>query len=699
MAMKNLFRILKNNLFQTGFLLLIISLIIISGCMETIAPSSVNPRKLTVYTYIVNTSQPDIRVPVSQAPITVSSSSNPALYSTNNTNASGSADFTINVPLNGSNFDISAKVNGTTQIKSKLLLCADSAVVFIFDTTLATQVDCGNLGGNKTLVFTDDAGNTKIKQNTPKNINKYDKCWNLSNPVGNPNPIVVKIPTVTAPFQLESILLNSASVSVINNTVSIPPGGTLAVCFSVSTVIPKTSFDLPLVFGLTCGTQTGNFNLTLDANIVAPTCDCDPARSSINMQLSDRVQKGNTANIQNVVYTNDLSCPIVVDKISFNENVGWKIISPVFPQTVNPGSSLSISASFTSPGAGKFIDTLRLSITPQGSASKCTFDVILGGSGCSPSCPLLSFDGTNYNVFVAKVITDTLAQFSNGRVFVSLPGNTNKISGTFHVKNPDSACSEVNVGATISYNDIYASQFFTLSPQTFTLNPGDDGIFTVTFTAPDIQTLTNIVTARGKTGKATDSSFSINITIQSGNCTQIINVTSIVTAFPGISPIINLRAYNQKTTLKPDPENEVYLFGDGARTINKGAGGTPGEYPPLKGNIWVDVANNDATSTPPQEPILKTNKNIGMKIWKNEAEALFSDVGTTFQSFVNDANNKTGYSVNPLTGLKVGDVVAFQINNNLYALIYIRRIDNGTEATSSKQTGIEFRSIYPIILP
>jgi len=699
MAMKNLFRILKNNLFQTGLLLLIISLIIISGCMETIAPSSVNPRKLTVYTYIVNTSQPDIRVPVSQAPITVSSSSNPALYSTNNTNASGSADFTINVPLNGSNFDISAKVNGTTQIKSKLLLCADSAVVFIFDTTLATQVDCGNLGGNKTLVFTDDAGNTKIKQNTPKNINKYDKCWNLSNPVGNPNPIVVKIPTVTAPFQLESILLNSASVSVINNTVSIPPGGTLAVCFSVSTVIPKTSFDLPLVFGLTCGTQTGNFNLTLDANIVAPTCDCDPARSSINMQLSDRVQKGNTANIQNVVYTNDLSCPIVVDKISFNENVGWKIISPVFPQTVNPGSSLSISASFTSPGAGKFIDTLRLSITPQGSASKCTFDVILGGSGCSPSCPLLSFDGTNYNVFVAKVITDTLAQFSNGRVFVSLPGNTNKISGTFHVKNPDSACSEVNVGATISYNDIYASQFFTLSPQTFTLNPGDDGIFTVTFTAPDIQTLTNIVTARGKTGKATDSSFSINITIQSGNCTQIINVTSIVTAFPGISPIINLRAYNQKTTLKPDPENEVYLFGDGARTINKGAGGTPGEYPPLKGNIWVDVANNDATSTPPQEPILKTNKNIGMKIWKNEAEALFSDVGTTFQSFVNDANNKTGYSVNPLTGLKVGDVVAFQINNNLYALIYIRRIDNGTEATSSKQTGIEFRSIYPIILP
>ena len=118
------------------------------------------------------------------------------------------------------------------------------------------------------------------------------------------------------------------------------------------------------------------------------------------------------------------------------------------------------------------------------------------------------------------------------------------------------------------------------------------------------------------------------------------------------------------------------------------------------GQLVIDVTNNNTNATPPQEPILKTVNNIGMKIWKNNySEASFSDVGSTLKAFIGDPGNNTGYSSNPLTGLKVGDVIAFQVSNNLYALIYIKYIENGLTNPSSGQTFIQFRAIYPIILP
>ena len=165
-----------------------------------------------------------------------------------------------------------------------------------------------------------------------------------------------------------------------------------------------------------------------------------------------------------------------------------------------------------------------------------------------------------------------------------------------------------------------------------------------------------------------------------------------------LSPIINLRAYSQRTRLAPEPENEIYYFGAGARDIIKGPGNTPGPYPPPLGDIWIDVTDTLPTANPPLEPILKSVDGIlGMKVWRTGVpESQFTDVGSTYQQFLADPNNSSGYTPGPITGISPGDVIAFQITPNTYCLIYIRSVFNGTENNTNRQSGIEFRAVYPI---
>jgi len=73
-------------------------------------------------------------------------------------------------------------------------------------------------------------------------------------------------------------------------------------------------------------------------------------------------------------------------------------------------------------------------------------------------------------------------------------------------------------------------------------------------------------------------------------------------------------------------------------------------------------------------------------------------VPTLVTEFTNDPAYSTGYGPGPITGISVNDVYAFKFSANTYALIFIRRVDNGSENTSSKQSGIEFRAVYPIYI-
>lgn len=677
-------------------------LFIIGGCMETTQPDDTDNRTLSVRAYQVNTAGGD-RIPLRNVEVQLVplNEENPVPMQAF-TNDQGLASFNVTVPVFGSNYDVFATYNSLTQSKTNILICRDTLVVFIFDTTTVDNVDCGNLDGADTLVFIDDQGSSLLRQNTPDGINRYERCWNLTNSLSNTNDITVNIPNIPDPFRIESILVDGVPVS--GSQVTLPPGSTLTICFSVSTE-QAGIFEQTIDLGMTCLTNQGTYRLTLQAEVVEPACDCEELPDSYTITFPDRLTVGSSGEHEEVVLSNELPCTIILTQDSFDGNGNWTVLSPNFPQTLDPGESLTLRVRFTPTSAAAQGGTLNLTIDPQGGQNTCDFTVELEGEGCSNSCPLISTDNLLFEVFGTETIVDTLSDRNDNRVFVSsgdeLLARSSTVIRTYYVENPDTACQSIDVRINPQFADNYAQQYFEISPRILTLAPGETGSIQVTFTAPTLSEFQSITAARGNTGALADSLFKVVLQLTSPGCSQTIDDNAVVTVFPDISPIINLRAYNQRTPQKQIPENEVYSFGAQSRTINKGPNGENGEYPPLRGHIWIDVDNNDPAANPPQEPILNvTSSNIEMKLWQNGySEDDFANVPQLVTEFSSDPNYDTGYSSDPIRGLNVGDVIAFRLGSGVYALVFIRRVDNGTENTSSRQSGIEFRSVYPIYIP
>ncbi len=674
------------------------------ACMETNEPEDTEEHELNVRAYQVNTAQENQRIPIRGANVQVmDGDQEQAAPLESVTNNQGQAAFNIETPIIGRNYRITATYNNVTQSKSNILLCQDTLVVFLFDTTTTPAVDCGNLDGADTLVFIDDRGSTELRQNSPENINRYERCWSFTNSPNNSESITVTIPTVQSPFSLQSIFLDNTRQPISTRNVDVPPGSSLTLCFSVSTT-QAGIFEQTLNIPLACANTQGTYNLTLQAEVVEPECDCEELNDSHLVELPERVAVGSSTEYEEAVLTNTLSCAITVSIDDQSEMNGFSIVSPNFPVTLEPGDALTLRVGFSPQNAEQNSGLLSLSIIPQGTSQECPYEIIFRGNGCSNSCPQFSDDGFIYLPY-GQLYIDTLATRNDNRVYVSsidniLFDNISTATDTYWVYNPDSACSDVTIQIIPNYADDYARQYYEVSPQTVTLAPGEEAPIRVTFEAPTLEEFRQITAARGNTGAITDSLFKVTLQFQSPGCRQDVEVNSVVTVYPDISPIINLRAYNQRTPQKPEAEHEVYYFGNDARSINPMPGGP--DDPPQFGDIWVDV--NDNTADPdqnPQEPILKLqNTAIGMKVWQtNYSENDFTNVANLVNDFSSDPSYNVGYSTNPITNINVGDVIAFQFSTHVYALIYVRRVDNGDENTSSRQSGIEFRSVYPIYVP
>lgn len=685
----------------------LIVLLLIQACMETTSPTNQNERELTVQVYSNASGISGGTTPVRGAEVNVfltdGTTQNPLSAFTN---SRGTAVFRLKVPITGNNFNITATYNNRTQSKNSTLICSDTTIVFIFDTTQIASLSCDNLNREETLVFTDDNGNTELKLNTPANINRYDKCTGGLYNSGTED-IIVTLPQVNPPFKLQSVLIDGAPASVQKNQVTIRPGVTLTLCFSVSTK-ELGEFSQTLNIPLLCeADRQGTYTLNLIATVVPPTCSCDEYGDNYDLILSDKIEVGTSKDIKQVVYTNNSPCDVTINRVAFDGNDGWQILAPKFPATVKSGASLEITARFNALGSGTHIDTLSLEIVPEGTENICPFDIYLEGEGCSGACPLIGFSEYDFQPYQGRPINDTISDRTDKRVFFSMlnvnPPVQTTVTRLYYFMNPDSACDDVVLNISLSYKkgDIYSQKYFTVSPQNLILAPGEAGVIQVTFSSPDIEEFNKIVNERGNNGTTADSAFNVILRVNSPGCEQLINASTVVTVFPDISPIINLRAYSQRTRLAPEPENEVYYFGNDARTIIKSPGNRPGPNPPPRGHIWIDVNDTLPTANPPQEPILKSVSGmLGMKIWRTSMlESDFTNVGNTYMTFVNDPNYSIGYTPGPLTGLAPGNVIAFQINQYMYALIYIRSIYNGTENNTNLQSGIEFRSIYPIYIP
>ncbi len=696
---------ISNNTLRSILIILLAGILLLPACMETSSPSDNNEREITVLVYNSSSGIKSGKTPIRGAEVRVfqGATNNPLRTYTN---SKGAAKFILKVPVAGKNYNFTATYNNRSQSKNSTLICVDTTLIFIFDTTQVKELNCDELDRMETLVFTDGNGSSQLKLNTPSNISRYEKCSaGLYN--SGTQAIVMTLPTVRQPFRRESVLLDGSPATIEHNQVTIKPGETLTMCFSVSTK-ELGEFSQTLSMPLECvDGRHGTYRITLLAVVVAPTCDCDEFADGFNFILTDRVEVGKSKDVKQVIFTNTSPCNVSVNRISFNGNKGWTILAPKFPVTVNAGRTLEITARFKALYSGTHYDTLSLELTPEGTDNKCSYYVNFEGDGCSSSCPFISLDGFIFDQYSSAPLIDTISDRTDKRVFFSMsnaepPINTT-VSKMYYFMNPDSACTEIKLNVSLSYqrNDIYSPKYFTVSPQELSLAPGEVGVVQVTFVSPDIEELDKIVAARGNTGRTADSAFNVYLQVNSPHCSQRINATTVVTVFPDISPIINLRAYSQRTRLAPEPENEVYYFGANARTILKGRGNTPGAYPPQKGQIWIDVIDTLPTATPPQQPILKSiSGTLGMKIWRTSMlESDFTNVGATYMAFVSDPSYSTGYTAGPLTNLAPGNVVAFKINRYMYSLVYIRSIYNGTENNTNLQSGIEFRAIYPIYIP
>jgi hypothetical protein len=694
---------------KSALLILLAALIVLvfQSCMETTAPSNEEIESLTVKVLQVNPNNPTELLPLRGVDVVINETGLATDIANVQTNEQGIAIFGLNIPLIGRNYDVRASFNNLLQVKQAVLVCRDTLVVFLFDNQNVPTIDCQTLNGRDSLIFLDETGSREITQNTPQGVNRYDKCWSISNSVTNTESITATIPTISSDvISLSSIWLDGVSLPLTTKQVAIPAGGTLTLCFAVRTDVPPGTKvpAQPFELDLRCSTSQGKYRLDLRADIVEPVCDCNTLSSdSYDLRLPVRVEVGKTLDHSESVFTNILPCTVTITQASFEGNNAWTILGPTFPVTLQPGQSLTLNVRFAPKQSGTTPGLLRLSLQPQGSGSPCDYDVNLEADGCSAGCPLISKSSIgNYSPFGRTSFIDTLSNRTDNRVFVNapdVPPTTNSTgTGIYYVMNPDSACAEIVVNVMATPKDNYASQYYSVSPSILRLAPGESGIITVEFVAPLLNDFKTITQARGNTGKLTDSLFQITITLSSGNCTQKIEDNAVVTTYPDLSPIINLRAYSQRTPQKPLPEKEVYTFGNDSRTINKNQDGTGGEYPPLKGDIYVDVPDTNASANPPQEPIIKmVDPSITWTVWKqNYPESQFDNVVELFNLFRSELPGITNWQTGPITNISVGDVIAFKLGSNVYALIYIRRIDNGTENTSSKQSGIEFRSIYPV---
>ncbi|MBI5323842.1 MAG: hypothetical protein HZB41_00925 [Ignavibacteriae bacterium] len=174
-------------------------------------------------------------------------------------------------------------------------------------------------------------------------------------------------------------------------------------------------------------------------------------------------------------------------------------------------------------------------------------DFVFADTGCANVCPRIG----NNDFGSGGMITDTISERTDNRVYIS-PSflNPSTASISYDIFNPDTSCSAIsfNVSIESAAGVIYEnpSQYYTIDPMNFVLQPGQRRQITITFKAPIKDTLDRIA-ARRNTNSKTDSMFAIRLRITNTmNCIQDLDLYSIVTAVPELSPIIREYIDNNK---------------------------------------------------------------------------------------------------------------------------------------------------------
>lgn len=738
---------MKNkNFFLIFYLSLFALLLLVYSCTDDPnTPSDTKVRNLDIYAKVKDLATGQCVNPAPNSEVKVYSSEDDKEIGTIKTDAKGFAKFAYAAPAIGMTCYVTGTYNDQFLRSNIFLFCNDTSIVLsCFEPEPPTPVNCSTLpqGSIVSYTFTNENNSEELIQLKPAGVGEYSACLTLFKNDGNQN-INVTLPTVAYPFRIKQVMVNGVLTNL--NPVTVKPGESITICFAVSTsnlgefrTSPNLNFVLQCVDGPSG--NTGSIVVDLYAKVVESLCECIVQTTIPTFNETISVPVGESQTYQYTIFTNPCDkAPINVKSITQSTpNTGEWTVAPspfrTYPFSLDAGNNLVVNATFTPKFATTTPATFTIEYTLENGVN-CNYNFVVEGKGCLDICPLINDSVFNPNKTINYLIYENYSNPARVKFSYNEFCSYGKVINTadFKIKISDSSCftppATINVVIRDTESTKISSKYFTVTPTpTLYVNQGSETSLNVSFTSPTIEDFQQIFAQglRPATGSIVDSTFTIYIDLYvSGysNCKQTIKVQAIVTQSPKISPIRNLRAYSQKTDLKPVPEFEVckvdttlaliftsqpgYVF-----SLRDAKGNGP--VPPTMGDFYFEV-DNPTVFNPPHEPkFYFTNSSEYSKIKlfaRNYIESSFdgiaqivNDLQSAYEASSGTYFTTGGLSI-PVSGLQNGDV--YVIYNDSYwgrgvpcliALVYIREVKNSTENNTNHQAAIEFRLITPVQL-
>ena len=668
----------------------------------------------------------------------------------------GNAVFKKEFPAIGINAMVIAKFNNMVLQSKVFLHCADTTLTFCFDCEPMINACCDDIDVKKfERVFKDLNGQSNIVIGDKK---AEDITINILCNGCEDEDMYVTLPEFSTPFYLKSILIDGIQQDNDQKTITLHPEECLAIVVGMHTdKVGEYKADLKLIISCEGGGGSGDdisWDLSLTGTVIEEDCGCpvETGKDTVRISYTDIIKIGESSgDLRQLIFTNDFDCDLIIDSLFIRENGNYfeygtePNMSPHHWEITNlsglPGQKITVSKAekfridylFKPEQPCVCKDTFLLKFTAQ--TDTCNVVIIFTGEGCEDLCPLITSPTNGEQTMGGPTIIEEFSiPFSPGEdckgvrtiVFERL---------SFSLENVECSCFE-NLQATVEVTDNNDGSLglFTVSPMSF--NIPDDGTINLNamFTSPTQAEFKDL----GRDENNNSFTITIKITFPGHTgCTQEIELTAIVVNLAKLSEPLKLFAYNQETSLKPTPDFQVcdiefWTSTNPAEIVSLRDINMQGPTLPLDPfiigdtcNFFVNVDNPSTSAKPPQSPKLYLIEESRCAdyiklITRAYGEENFDQINP-IQNLLNNAIPPGGaenyfynssdiyqpfdYPGDGLGNLQVGDVYAiysagFDSDTGIpccIALIYITQVLDGTEATSNKRSGIDYRVLAPIV--
>lgn len=580
----------------------------------------------------------------SAAPITVTPSTVNAPFSITPSSAqiaaNGTVAFTFTYSGVGQTSDKSAQVKLTTapaQGTATLTLIGHLQ----YDCPGRTQIiTCGVRSQSDSVAFGTVCTNKSVGP----------QCVTFANTTGN--AVTLTLPNARAPFLY--VAYDPQGAEIGTTSVTLQANQTITLCVSAKPIKVGHVVD-SIVVPVACSNGSGSFvvPMSVDGKECVDECTCsdyfhDPYVIGTNVPV------GQDRTVTFEFFHNKLACPVTISNVALDNNPTWTLISTSssIPASVPSGSSLSATVRFRPGKAGKSSAHLTFSITPQGQQTHCPGEINIHAGGCNGACVTFSLPADYHKSPVAPNGPDTLffQQSGSPKVLVAQAGSTSVSDPEIiRITYPDTSCARKQITIVPPASDRWD---VATTPSPLVLSPGDIGIITLTFKAPQIQDVRKKFMLPGMELKYPDL---IKI-IDPDGCEKDLPLKAVVDTLPECKEF-DLSVYgfigSQNVIYR-----EAYGF-DVGREDNVVQGGTPGY--PASGEIFLKAPSTFSSvkgSIPP-----------GFALWKNDPTPICNNIAAISSGL--GAKNPPSLSYNSTIGISQYDWIIVQVKPGVYALIQV----------------------------